>query len=336
MFVAVPAGATDQPIAASKLVLRRTGSTQRLTFTSKDPAVPFPAIGGPDDPSATGATIELFSAAEPGGASLSVPAGVGNPGWTVRDATIDSYQYRNSQAPAGPSVARRIVLKQAKTLRITAAATGLTLATLQGTVGIRVTIGTLRSCARFDAPTIVRDEPGRFVARNAPPPPDCSDASLGGTTTSTTTSQPSGTTVPTCGDGVKNQPSEQCDGDAHLFADCGVFAPTFGCGAPGASNECTCCTNGSFCNAGTGGTLCCDPDASCLVMGIPSNGGTVCYDPTCGPGDDCSLGQACVDGQCCVDGPGTCFFEPSGDFIPCCPPNVCLPVPGGGVCGPPP
>src|SRR5690348_12884915 len=59
------AHAVDQPIAATKLLLKRSPSgKQTLTFVSKDPAFLFPTIGSADDPATGtpgGATIELFS-----------------------------------------------------------------------------------------------------------------------------------------------------------------------------------------------------------------------------------------------------------------------------------
>ena len=156
----------------------------------------------------------------------------------------------------------------------------------------------------------------------------CDACSSTGCVTTTTT-----TTIPVCGDGVVNQPSEQCDGTAGLgTASCPLPSPVAGCFPPGSSEECTCCTNGDRCQA-FGTTLrCCDPEASCRFLG-PGTFGGVCYDPTCGPGDDCAVGQACVGGTCCLPTLGSvCFFAPSGDSIPCCPPAVCGPVSGGGVC----
>src|SRR5439155_1233389 len=58
----------------------------------------------------------------------------------------------------------------------------------QHAVGVRLTVGSWRTCALFDAATVVQDRPGRFVAKEARASrlSDCSDASLGGTATTTT------------------------------------------------------------------------------------------------------------------------------------------------------
>jgi hypothetical protein len=40
--------------------------------------------------------VELFSQNDPGGGSLSVPAGLGKPGWRVKDGSVDLYKFINS------------------------------------------------------------------------------------------------------------------------------------------------------------------------------------------------------------------------------------------------
>ncbi|MCW5893718.1 MAG: hypothetical protein KIT14_24655 [bacterium] len=187
------AAAADAPVAAKKLLLKRAGSgREKLVFLVKGAGLPFPAVGSADDPASGtpgGMTVELFSQTEGGPHALSVPPGIGKPGWKVTDAATDSYRYANGAAPAGPSPVKVAVLKQGKLLKITAAATGLALAGPQGRVAVRVTTGTLRSCAVFAAGAIRRDVAGSFTAVNAAAPAiaDCSDASLGGGATSTTT-----------------------------------------------------------------------------------------------------------------------------------------------------
>jgi hypothetical protein len=78
---------------------------------------------------------------------------------------------------------------------------------------------------------------------------------------------------------------------------------------------------------------CCDPEALCIFFG-PATYGGICYKPTCGPGNDCSVGQ-CVGGTCCLPTLGDmCAEELSGSSIPCCPPAVCgiVEPPGVGYC----
>jgi hypothetical protein len=203
------AAAADQPIAGKKLVIKRSGAgIEKLVFVSKDTSYLFPAIGGADDPATGtpgGAVVELFSQNDPGGGSLSVPAGLGKPGWRVKDGSVDLYKFINSLAPGGISPVRVLVVKQGRVLKISAKSTGLALAGSQGSVGIRVSFGSLRSCAFFGPTTVRRDEPNRFLARNAlaGAVPDCSDASLsgagGGSTSTSTTIVGATTTTSTLG-----------------------------------------------------------------------------------------------------------------------------------------
>jgi peptide/nickel transport system substrate-binding protein len=63
-FGARPAGAFDQPVSGVKLLLKQSSSgKQKLTFQSKDPLMPFPPNGGPEDPRDAGATIEVIGTA---------------------------------------------------------------------------------------------------------------------------------------------------------------------------------------------------------------------------------------------------------------------------------
>src|SRR5262249_54144541 len=71
-----------------------------------------------------------------------------------------------------------------------------------------------RYCALFGG-TIVHDEPGRFIARNAPAPLVCPTS----TTTTTTTTSTTTTTINLCGNG-NIDPGEQCDGAGST---CGAF-----------------------------------------------------------------------------------------------------------------
>lgn len=177
--------ALDRPISAVKLVLKRSPSAkEKLVFVSKDPAFLFPAIGSADDPasgSPGGALLEVFSKTE-GAAALAIPPGIGKPGWKVKDATGDRYTFSNKAAPLGISVVKAATLKSGTTLKVVARETGVALAGAQGSVGVRITTGTLRSCVLFDASTIQKDEPGVFTARNAVASAlaDCSDGALSG------------------------------------------------------------------------------------------------------------------------------------------------------------
>jgi len=210
LLIVVPAAhALDVPIDGRKLVLKRSSSgREKLTFVSRDADAPFPPIGGADDPSSGtpgGLVVELFSTATPVRPSLAAPPGVGSPGWRVKVGASGAYVFTNPSAPLGPSPVRKVSLKQGRATKVVAASLGgLPLDGPQGSVAIRLTTGTLRSCARFQGGAVRRDLAGIFVATNAPGAAlaDCSDASLGGgggTTTSSTVvgGTTSSTTTPT-------------------------------------------------------------------------------------------------------------------------------------------
>jgi len=183
--LAATSNALDRPISSVELVLKRSpAGKEKLVFVSADPAFLFPAIGGADDPasgSPGGALLEVFSKTE-GAAALVIPPGIGKPGWKVKDANVDRYTFSNKEAPLGISVVKAVTLNSGTRLKMVVRETGVALAAAQGSVGVRVTTGTLRSCALFDASTIQKDEPGVFMAKDAVASAlaDCSDASLMG------------------------------------------------------------------------------------------------------------------------------------------------------------
>jgi hypothetical protein len=205
-------------------------------------------------------------------------------------AAPPSFRFVNKLAPAGISPVRAVVLKQGKVLKVAAKAVDLLLATAQGAVGVRITTGSIRNCALFDAATIRRDETNVFIAEGAVAASlaDCSNASLGGSTTtsSSTTSTSSSSTVPAvCGNGIL-EPGEQCEGSC---ADLECV-------------QCTCCSSQS-CIDGVG----CCPGLNCAMQ--PGPGGTgFCTAATCG---------------------GVGFYCTPPQGFPCCPGLLCRPPNGG-------
>lgn len=337
------AGAADQPISGKLLKLKSSSSGARLTFVSRDPAVPFPPLGSADDPSAGtpgGMTIDLFTTG-PASTTTAGP-GVGRPGWATVDGAADGYLYRGTTA----TPVRKVVLRQEKVLNVRGDDVGLDLSAPLGAVAIRITTGTLRSCALFGAATVRRDEAGDFLARGASASAlaDCSDATL---QNALSTGCTGGDDWPTCGGSCAND---------------GVCAPTpFG--------SCTCAFPSSPC----GGTapVCngeCGAGEECAVIedGLPGEGGACVCTPIgvtpCGAPEDATCGGGCASGShcelltttsgsscSCLDddamcgpgGPGacpiadsTCTYQPvSGNWI--CLPTFCggtFPT-CGGTCG---
>lgn len=307
------AAAEDRPIAAVKLVLKRSGSgSEKLVFVSRDPAFLFPTIGGVDDPatgSPGGALLELFSQHE-GRAAFAIPPGVGEPGWTVK-AAKRSYRFVNRSAPAGPSTVRIAKIDGGRRLEVSGASVGLALAGPQGLVGVRVTTGSLRNCALFDVTTVQHDEANVFRASHAEASalPDCSDGSL-----SPTPCESAG--APTCG-GYCPAGSVCATRDQHS---CVCIAATDPCGTTGpvcngecpAGEECMpiggwpllncgCLPAGSVpCGQSTCGGLC-PPGLECneFVSQFPQLAGCRCGPPgPCGgDSDDCPAGFVCAVGE---------------------------------------
>jgi len=189
------ATAEDFPVTGKKLVIAQTpGGTQLLAFTSRD-VIRAPVPGGPDDPTANGATLQVTSGSAET-AVFDLPAA----NWLVNSfGTV--FRYKNVLAPAGPSAVKVARIKNGSLLKVTAKGTGITLDELaQGSIDLVLTSGTRRYCARFGG-TIVRDEPNRFIAKGAPlgvcPPPPTTTSTTSTTTTSTSSSTVTSTTSTT-------------------------------------------------------------------------------------------------------------------------------------------
>lgn len=319
---AAVADAVDLPVSARKLILRRTaGGEEKLSFLTKDANFPFPAIGSDDDPmmgTPGGVTIELFSP-EQGAVRIDVPAAVG---WIAKDGSPAFYKFTNKLAPGGVSAVSSLLVKEERAIRLRSSSVGFPSMAPLGPVGIRITMGTLRVCALFDATTIKRDEARVFLARDAKAASlaDCSTASLGG---------------PTCGE-LADAPI--CGGTCPAGSACGsrdlstceCIAAAQPCGdtAPVCNGE---CPAGQECGT-TGGLP--FPGCACLPTGSTPCGNEL--SPTCG--GDCPSGLDCY-GVTFPFGPFTangcqCLAEPPTDPCGGCLPGFqCIVGPGlGPIC----
>jgi hypothetical protein len=172
--VLVPLGAhaTDHLLAGRSLALRDKGSTVRLKYAAMPP-VPWPASA---DPQAEAATIRVFN-----------PEGVEDSGLlecppeasTVNEART-VFKCRNSGSFVAPcDQLSLVVLKSEKLLKVKGRCLGaLTLdEPSQGGLEVVLSLGGDRYCSSFTGASVVRDDPGSFKAKNAPPPagPTCSD-----------------------------------------------------------------------------------------------------------------------------------------------------------------
>lgn len=192
------AGAQPQPVSGRRLVMVQTGGgNQRLVVLSRD-TILAPTPGGADDPTVAGATLTIASGSLGETASFDLPAA----NWAV-NASGAVFRYRNALAPGGPSAVKVTRLKNGSLLKVSAKSTGITLdEPTQGSILVSLVIGPRQYCATFGG-TVLRDEPNRFIAKNAPAPGSCPAGGGGPTTTvttvtSTTVTSTSSTLVAAC------------------------------------------------------------------------------------------------------------------------------------------
>jgi len=311
--------AADLPLPGTTLRLSRGGGGEKLVLVLNDASIPAPGQGNADNPAAAGLRVTLFGHDAPGEiAELVAPAGLGRPGWKYGTTGFVRYRFRNGSAPGGISPIRSVVLREGKGLRVVAKDIGLGLAGAQGSVGVRIEMGSIRLCALFAGEGVLRDEAGMFVAKNAPAPGlvECTDEALFGVPCDA-----SATCGGTCSDG------SLCGGVPGLGLGCRCVAGDQPCG--GTSPVCNgTCPAGEEC-ANVGGL----PEPSCACVPTGSTGcGTVetCSEGDCPAGTSCFLTRFTCCGGVDVFGCG-CATEPPPP--PCggpCPPGmICVPnVPG--------
>jgi hypothetical protein len=183
-----------------------------------------------------------------------------------------------------------------------------------GPVGVRITTGSIRNCVRFDAPTIRRDEQGRFVAAHAQAGSvvDCEHATLSGLVGC------GDSDAPTCGgfcasDVCLPDGASGCRCQPPPPPPCGdevAFACQEGACPEGSSCNYTSDLLGCFCQpdstpCGDSGPIChgeCPSGQECVsINGHPAgNGGCSCLPAGsvgCGGSDQC--GGDCPDGLQC-------------------------------------
>ncbi|MGH7340843.1 MAG: hypothetical protein ACREKH_10170, partial [Candidatus Rokuibacteriota bacterium] len=176
--------ATDAPISGKKLVVRDTPSP-RLVFLSRA-NVPGPTLTGSDDPTFFGAMLTVAS-----GSGEAVTIDLPASGWTASSG--GRFRFRNRTAPSGISSVRSAVIIPGRRLKIFSRTPSISLnEPSQGSITIVLDSGNLRYCATFGG-TVTRDVPGKFNAKDAPPPVACPPRP---TTTSTSTSSTSSSTSP--------------------------------------------------------------------------------------------------------------------------------------------
>jgi hypothetical protein len=155
------ADAAVQMLPGKRLVAR-SGAAERFVFVTTT-AVSAPARGGPDDPVVAGAVLQIINPTTQEYANFPLPAA----SWSGNGAGT-TYRYRD---PAG--AVQTVVLRAGRRLRIRGRAVGITLnEASQGSLGLNLVSGGQQYCAVFGG-SVLRDEPGRFIARGAPAPASC-------------------------------------------------------------------------------------------------------------------------------------------------------------------
>jgi len=296
MVCAGPAVATDQPISATKLLIKEG----KVVFVSRDPAFLFPAAGGPDDPTTQDVHMDLFARDATLPWQTDIPSSAS---W--EDTPPDKWLFVNKDAPNGPSRIRTFLMRNGKGLKVIMRDAGPLVNGPRQSVGVRVVSGSLVSCAMFDDLTIQKDVSGTFLARDADASAvtDCSDDALAKRL-------------------CEDQSAPTCDG---------TCPPDHMC----FSNGSTCTCEPFTCSSGPAptcdgtcpvGYLCLSDGASCdCVAECTTNGFPPC-DGYCAPGSECGTQDLntcmCISGaQPCGDTSPTCNGEcPVGD--------ECMPIGG--------
>jgi outer membrane protein assembly factor BamB len=159
-----------EALEGRRLVVRDDARRQQLDLDVRDRHILAGAPGTAGDPTLVGAVATLRNPLTSETATFVLPAA----GWRARTGRKPgrfAYTYRD---PSGGSPCSRLLLKSSARLSLRCRSlSGFTLdEASQGTLEVRIDVGTggTRHCVRFETP--VTDRVGRYVAKNAPPA-DC-------------------------------------------------------------------------------------------------------------------------------------------------------------------
>jgi cysteine-rich repeat protein len=147
-------GCSDLPLEGTKLQLVRKGSKEKLVWRAKNPTGSAP----PFNPVVSGATLELYSPGVPD-VALALPAS----GWSGGGR---SFKFRNPQAPDGISPVRVATVIPGKSIKLTAARAGFSLAAPLTGVGIRLVSGVAAACTIFPPSAVVKNTPSESRPRD--------------------------------------------------------------------------------------------------------------------------------------------------------------------------
>jgi len=180
-----PSAAVDYPLPGKSLAMKAKGSKQMTGFVSKTvlPVLPDP------DPTVSGGKLRIVNPTSGESSVVDLPAS----GWSKNHAG-NVFKFKNPSAPGGSSPVKVALVKQKKGITLAAKTTGITLdEPTQGNVGLVLAFGKVHYCALFGG-KVVKDAPGKFIAKKAPAPGSCPG-------------------MPVCGDGILDD-GEDCETNA--------------------------------------------------------------------------------------------------------------------------
>jgi hypothetical protein len=323
--------AADVGVVGKKLVIvdkLAAANKAKLVYVSTDRQAGI-TKGAGTDPNGIDVTFRFGYDAAAG--RIVVPAGGLDPGdtegWKTNEPSVAKFV--NTQAPAGSTVATVAVVKPDKLLKLVAKGLGdplvppgaidiLAAGPPSGDVhtAFLVDNGAEENahCSTFSGCSyklIAAGSGAKLTCRSSTADPSCS-ALVPATTTTSSTTTTSTFVAGICGNGVVDQPSEQCDvPDPGI---CDDVTPPFAvaCGAPASAHECECCAVDA-CAFFQGDLLApCCTGACQDTTGVGQGRAGVCLPPACTGDAECN-GYQCVGGSCCGQ---------AGDFCGvagCCP-----------------
>ncbi len=133
---AVPAHAVDQFIPGTRLMLKSTGTVEKVTFVSRGPLT-IPSPGSGDAPTAGGATLQIVNPNTSESFTFDLPSSR----WNVNSAGT-TYRYIDSSLTEPGKIKVAII---DRVLRISGKKAGITLdEASQGALAVVVTTGSFR------------------------------------------------------------------------------------------------------------------------------------------------------------------------------------------------
>src|SRR2546426_11626211 len=184
-----PSHGADQPIPGTKLALRATSGRERLTFVARE-GFTLPTPGSGDDPTVSGATLQIFNAQTGESFTLDLPSThwSRNPAGTI-------FRYRDPSKTEPGKITFGLL---GRAIRISGRRIGVTLDEFrQHAMAVVLSTGSLRYCALFDDGSVRLDAAGIFGARGAAAPGVCPVPPTSTTSTSVTTTTSTSSTSTT-------------------------------------------------------------------------------------------------------------------------------------------